>query len=90
MLEQVRLRGAELRAGLADLRGEFSVITELRGRGLMQGVRLARGAEELQKSLYAHALSMGIVKGEDAVGETKKEAPPADLGAYRAKKRGAA
>jgi len=64
LLEQVRLRGAELRAGLADLRGEFSVITELRGRGLMQGVRLARGAEELQKSLYAKGLVTNRTAGD--------------------------
>jgi predicted acetylornithine/succinylornithine family transaminase len=64
LLEQVRLRGAELRAGLADLRGEFSVITELRGRGLMQGVRLARGAEELQKSLYARGLVTNRTAGD--------------------------
>ncbi|CAN5318382.1 sigma-70 family RNA polymerase sigma factor [soil metagenome] len=51
--------------------------------------RLHRGRKLLQKSLYAHALSMGIVKGEEAVGTQAKEAP-ADLGAYRAKKRGAA
>lgn len=50
--------------------------------------RLHRGRKLLQKSLYAHALAMGIVKGEEAVGE--KNAAPADLGAYRAKKRGAA
>ena len=51
--------------------------------------RLHRGRKLLQKSLYAHALAMGIVKGEEAVG-AEKAAAPADLGAYRAKKRGAA
>jgi RNA polymerase sigma-70 factor (ECF subfamily) len=49
--------------------------------------RLHRGRKLLQKSLYGHALSMGIVKGEEVVGD--RVAPPADLSAYRAKKRGA-
>jgi RNA polymerase sigma-70 factor (ECF subfamily) len=49
--------------------------------------RLHRGRKLLQKSLYGHALSMGIVKGEEVVGE--RVAAPADLSAYRAKKRGA-
>lgn len=59
--------------------------------------RLHRGRKLLQKSLYAHALAMGIVKGEDQIfaGEKKqvqaeKVSAPADLATYRAKKRGAA
>ena len=51
--------------------------------------RLHRGRKLLQKSLYGHALAMGIVKGEDAIFE-KKTSEPADLATYRAKKRGAA
>ncbi|MBI5363594.1 MAG: acetylornithine transaminase [Planctomycetes bacterium] len=62
--EAVRARGSELRAGLADLKGEFTVITELRGRGLMQGVRLARGAEDLQKQLYAKGLITNRTAGD--------------------------
>src|SRR5579862_6838652 len=49
--------------------------------------RLHRGRKLLQKALYSHALSMGIVKGEEAVGGEKSA--PADLSAYRARKRGA-
>jgi len=49
--------------------------------------RLHRGRKLLQKSLYSHALAMGIIKGEDTVGSTKS---PASLEAYRARKRGAA
>jgi RNA polymerase sigma-70 factor, ECF subfamily len=49
--------------------------------------RLHRGRKLLQRSLYAHALSMGIIKSEDNVGGEKNA--PADLSAYRAKKRGA-
>jgi RNA polymerase sigma-70 factor, ECF subfamily len=50
--------------------------------------RLHRGRKLLQKSLYSHALSMGIVKGEEVVGGADRAAP-ADLSAYRARKRGA-
>ena len=53
--------------------------------------RLHRGRKLLQKSLYSHALALGIVKGEDVVGQKAgAESKAADLGAYRAKKRGAA
>jgi RNA polymerase sigma-70 factor (ECF subfamily) len=64
--------------------------------------RLHRGRKLLQKSLYSHALHMGIVKGEDEIFdgaqknanakkiEQVKSEAPADLASYRAKKRGAA
>jgi len=50
--------------------------------------RLHRGRKLLQKSLYSHALAMGIVKGENLSEPKKNE--PADLATYRARKRGAA
>lgn len=59
--------------------------------------RLHRGRKLLQKSLYDHAVSLGIVRAEERVGPTesveaspKTKQTPADLGAYRARKRGAA
>ena len=56
--------------------------------------RLHRGRKLLQRALYSHALALGIVKGEDSVGEkaekTEKASAPADIAQYRAKKRGAA
>src|SRR5277367_709002 len=52
--------------------------------------RLHRGRKLLQKSLYAHALAMGIVKGEEAVGARAQNGTPASLDAYRARKRGVA
>jgi RNA polymerase sigma-70 factor (ECF subfamily) len=53
--------------------------------------RLHRGRKLLQKSLYQHALAMGIVKSEDVVGRDKNgSGSPASLEAYRARKRGAA
>ena len=51
--------------------------------------RLHRGRKLLQRALYSHAVSLGIVKSEENVGEAKKDAP-ADLAAFRARKRGAA
>jgi RNA polymerase sigma-70 factor (ECF subfamily) len=55
--------------------------------------RLHRGRKLLQKSLYAHALAMGIIRGEDEIFEAPnatRKAEPTDLASYRAKKRGAA
>jgi RNA polymerase sigma-70 factor (ECF subfamily) len=54
--------------------------------------RLHRGRKLLQKSLYAHALAMGIVKGEDVVGGRGAQAngAPSSLAEFRARKRGAA
>ena len=55
--------------------------------------RLHRGRKLLQRSLYSHALALGIVKAEADPGgnvSTKKQEAPADLTQYRAKKRGAA
>jgi RNA polymerase sigma-70 factor, ECF subfamily len=66
--------------------------------------RLHRGRKLLQGSLYNHALSLGIVKGEERVGpggdrrhpdaaeqtNRPEAATPASLSEYRARKRGAA
>ncbi len=41
LLENVRARGAQLRAGLARLAAQFDFIREIRGEGLMTGVELA-------------------------------------------------
>src|SRR5580704_9805273 len=62
--------------------------------------RLHRGRKLLQRALYNHALALGIVKGEERVGEGRgrdagsgersEGANPASLAEYRARKRGAA
>jgi acetylornithine/succinyldiaminopimelate/putrescine aminotransferase len=64
LLAAVRERGAELRAGLEALQRAHPVIRELRGRGLIQGVRLAYGAEELQKDLYRRGLITNRTGGD--------------------------
>ena len=56
--------------------------------------RLHRGRKLLQRSLYDHALALGIVKGEERVGAggtstPARESAPADLAVYRARKRAA-
>src|SRR5207249_5210659 len=40
LLENIRVRGAELREGLAKLAAKFGFIREIRGEGLMIGVEL--------------------------------------------------
>jgi RNA polymerase sigma-70 factor (ECF subfamily) len=54
--------------------------------------RLHRGRKLLQRTLYNHALALGIVKGEERPGETQESAShaPARLADYRARKRGTA
>jgi RNA polymerase sigma-70 factor (ECF subfamily) len=53
--------------------------------------RLHRGRKLLQRSLYNHALALGIVKGEPVPESAKdKSNQPADLNAYRAKRRASA
>ena len=66
--------------------------------------RLHRGRKALQRALYQHAVSLGIVRPEDAVGtqsagangaatnggESRAKDAPVDMQTYRAKKRGVA
>jgi len=51
--------------------------------------RLHRGRRMLQKTLREHAVAMGIVSEDSKEGQARDEAP-ADLAAYRRKKRGVA
>ncbi len=51
--------------------------------------RLHRGRKLLQRSLYEHALAIGIIKGEERVGKDRCDSEPADLATYRARKRAA-
>lgn len=60
----VRERGAQLRAGLEALAREFQVVVELRGRGLIQGLRLARGADDLKAALYQRGLIVNVTGGD--------------------------
>ena len=52
LLENVRVRGAELRAGLEKLRERFDFIREVRGEGLILGIDLSvEGAPFVQEAL---------------------------------------
>jgi acetylornithine/succinyldiaminopimelate/putrescine aminotransferase len=64
LLAAVRQRGAELSAGLAAIRADFPCVSALRGRGLIQGVQLAEGAEEVQKDLYRRGLIANRTGGD--------------------------
>ena len=56
LLGNVRDRGAELRAGLEALQRELPIVREVRGRGLMLGLRLHHSADLVQKALYQNGL----------------------------------
>jgi predicted acetylornithine/succinylornithine family transaminase len=71
LLDQVKARGAQLRTGLEQLQREFPVIVELRGRGLIQGLRVARDAERLQTTLY----SLGLITNRTG-GDVIRLLPP--------------
>jgi acetylornithine aminotransferase/acetylornithine/N-succinyldiaminopimelate aminotransferase len=49
LLDNVQARGRELRDGLLALQQRHSCISAVRGRGLLLGLRLSRGAPELHK-----------------------------------------
>lgn len=57
-------RGAELRTGLEALQRSFPIVREVRGRGLMLGLRLHHSAEAVQKALYQHGLIVNCTAGD--------------------------
>ena len=52
LLGNVQDRGRELQQGLLALQRELPIVREVRGRGLMLGLRLHHSAEAVQKALY--------------------------------------
>jgi len=60
----VAARGAELRAGLPQLQREFPIVREVRGRGLLLGLRLHHSAEAVQKELYRQGLIVNTTAGD--------------------------
>jgi predicted acetylornithine/succinylornithine family transaminase len=56
LLDAVVARGQQLRAGLLALAREFRIVREVRGRGLMLGLRLHHSAEAAQKALHRRGL----------------------------------
>jgi acetylglutamate kinase len=64
LLDAVRARGARLAAGLDALRRGFPAVLERRGRGLIQGLRLAHGAAELRAWLHARRMIVNVAGGD--------------------------
>ncbi len=60
--ENVRARGAELGAGLERIAAEFETVLEVRGRGLMRGLRLSSEAAPLRDELYRAGLLVGAAR----------------------------
>jgi acetylornithine aminotransferase/acetylornithine/N-succinyldiaminopimelate aminotransferase len=54
--DHVAARGAQLGEGLAALAADFDAIAEVRGRGLLRGLRMRWGAPELQRALLEGGL----------------------------------
>jgi acetylornithine/succinyldiaminopimelate/putrescine aminotransferase len=64
LLANVQARGAQLKAGLVALQARYPVVSDVRGRGLILGLRLARGAPELQKQLHRLGLLVNCTAGD--------------------------
>lgn len=64
LLKQVAARGAQLHAGLTELKDELGIVKEVRGRGLMLGLRLDRAALEVQQALHQKGLLINCTKGD--------------------------
>jgi len=62
--QDVVARGDQLRAGLEQLAGDHDLIVEVRGRGLMQAIRLSSGAPALQRSLHQRGLLANCTAGD--------------------------
>ena len=65
LMDQVARRGTRLRRGLEAIATDHPLVTEVRGRGLMLGIRLRQGAGELQRRLYTqHHLITNCTAGD--------------------------
>jgi acetylornithine/N-succinyldiaminopimelate aminotransferase len=64
LLADVTARGAQLRAGLEALQRELPFVREVRGRGLMLGLRLWHSAEAAQQALYRAGLIVNSTAGD--------------------------
>ncbi len=71
LLEQVAARGAQLRQGLEQLARELPIVREVRGQGLMLGLRLWHSATEFQQALY----QLGVITNCTA-GDVIRIVPP--------------
>ncbi len=64
LLDNVEARGRELRTGLEQLQRDLPIVREVRGRGLMLGLRLHHSADLVQKALYRQGLLVNCTAGD--------------------------
>ena len=64
LLDHVRARGAQLREGLEALAADTAAVIEVRGRGLMLGVRLDRPAKDVQQELHRAGLIVNVTQSD--------------------------
>jgi len=80
--DNARERGAELLAGLEAIRSRYPVIGDVRGRGLMIGIEIVRGADrtpapDLAKTLEKEVLKRGaLISTTGANGNVLRITPP--------------
>lgn len=64
LLDDVAGRGAELRQGLERLQRELPIVREVRGRGLMLGLRLWHSADAARQALHAAGVLVNCTAGD--------------------------
>ena len=64
LLDHVRARGAQLREGLEAVAADTAAVVEVRGRGLMLGVRLDRPAKDVQQELHRAGLIVNVTQSD--------------------------
>ncbi|MEZ5962601.1 MAG: acetylornithine/succinylornithine family transaminase [Planctomycetota bacterium] len=64
LLDDVQARGRQLRDGLCALQARHAAIREVRGRGLMLGLRLERGAADVHQELHRLGLLTSLTAGD--------------------------
>jgi acetylornithine aminotransferase/acetylornithine/N-succinyldiaminopimelate aminotransferase len=64
LLGAVQDRGRQLHDGLLALQRRLPIVREVRGRGLMLGLRLHHSAEAVQKELYRQHLMVNCTAGD--------------------------
>jgi predicted acetylornithine/succinylornithine family transaminase len=64
LLDAVTARGEQLRRGLEALQREFAIVREVRGLGLMAGLRLWHSAEAVQRALFTAGLIVNNTAGD--------------------------
>ena len=81
LIDNVRARGAELRAGLEEISDRYPAVGDVRGRGLMQGMEMVRQekapAPDLAAEVMEGARDRGLLVGRGGLyGNTIRLAPP--------------